>query len=129
MKILITIYSTLILTVAQAQINEQRMIDAIAYAERSHGKIGAKGEFSDWQIMPSTWYQHTRIDLYTSNYYQQRTVALVIMRHFARILESRHIAVTPHNLAVAWNAGPYATNITTLTELYAYRANRYYTLP
>lgn len=128
MKRLIII-SMLLLTIAKAHINEQRMLDAIAYAERSHGKIGKHGEFSDWQIKPSTWYQYSNINIPISSYTQQRTVALTILRDYERILVHRRIEVTPHNLALAWNAGPYATRYTTLNELYAYRVMHYYTIP
>lgn len=119
----------LLITIAKADINENTMLDAIAYAERSHGKIGKHGEFSDWQIKPSTWYQYSNINIPISTYSQQRKVASVILRDYERILVHRHIPVTPYTLALAWNAGPYATSYTTFNLLYAHRAVHYYTIP
>lgn len=114
------------LTIAKADINDITMLDAIAYAENSHNKIGKHYEFSDWQIKPSTWYQYSKINIPISTSAQQKHVALVILHDYQRILVNRHIPVTPYTLALAWNAGPYATNYTTLNLLYAYRVNRYY---
>jgi hypothetical protein len=69
-------------------------------------KPGPFGELGPYQFRSSTWRMHTKtpferaLDRQTSD-----TVAVQHYEWIKRGLEEAHVAVTPYNIALAWNGG------------------------
>lgn len=109
-----------------SRVNEELMLQAISDVENSVGRVGRYGERSPWQIMPSTWHEHTSMSFRGASLQTQKNVALRILRHYSWILELRGINPMPRELALMWNAGPNATQFKMSTLDYADRVNNCY---
>lgn len=88
-------------------IEDEKFLRYISQVENSHGKTGKHGEISEWQILPSTWRMHSKIDITNAGDAEYHRVALRILRYNRKVLKSRGIIADTYNLALAWNCGPY----------------------
>lgn len=108
------------------EIDENRLLEAIATVENSPNTIGRRGERSPYQILPSTWRRFSSIPMRTATDEQQHEVALKILRHFRKQLTQRGIEPNVFHLALAWNGGPNAKRYKNSTIDYATRVTNVY---
>lgn len=108
------------------EVDEDRMLRALALAEDSHGKTGRKGEFGIYQINPATWREHTNIPMRFATEKTQYLVAQRILRHYAQIIEHKGDVVNTYSLAIAWCAGPYVNRINSQAADYGFRVMNLY---
>lgn len=106
-------------------IDEEKLLDCIAMVENSRNQTGKKGEIGTWQILPSTWQEHSDAKV-SPNETVQRQVALNILRHYAVICAKKHNVVTAYNIALCWCTGPNAKKHGPMARNYASRVENLY---
>lgn len=94
---LITFLLLAVLMCGQLQaMDETAMLQAIALKENSHGKVGAKGELGDYQMLPCN------VNKYGG---YGPSHALAMMHDIVSGLKRNGVDVNSFNIALAWNAG------------------------
>lgn len=90
-----------------ADLDASRLAVAIALREGYRGHDGAAGERGPWQIKAEVWTMHMP-GIPFAQARQTAPARACALKHIAWLaeqLKARGVAVTPFNLAAAWNAG------------------------
>jgi hypothetical protein len=111
-------------------VDRTRVLGAIAMVETgSTGvKMGAAGEYTRYQILPATWVRFSTKSMRWATQAEVDRVAHLLLEEIMQSLKSRRMAVTPYNIALAWNGGvgSLGTRPPTRRSDYAERVNNIY---
>lgn len=101
------IFVTLALAASAAQLDVERLADAVRTREGYHGRPGALGEAGPWQIREMTWRQHMGGKPFAAAR-QEGPARACALKHLGWLrdqLQARGVDGSAFNVAVAWNAG------------------------
>lgn len=122
------LFALLVLLATTCDACDLCIIDSIALAENSHGRVGRHGEVSVYQIKPEVWRQHAKRP-WDGDPAFARSIALAHVKWLRRQIHRQGYASGVYTLAVAWNAGlgaienpakivrDYARRVTNLHEI------------
>ena len=107
-----------------------RTISGIETPYNQPNKIGQAGERAEFQFTAEVWKHYSNVPFKSIGSRKNRQeVQRVALRHLLNIestLEKRHVAVTPYNIAIAWNGGLYRSEYLPRHRDYAQRASNLY---
>lgn len=101
------IFLLVVVGCSAANVDADRLAGALRLREGYRGRDGAAGERGPWQIKAEVWAMHMP-GIPFAKAREEAPARACALKHIAWLagrLEARGVAVTPFNLAAAWNAG------------------------